>query len=133
MFFFQKKHSHTGASYRQGDGIGHIIPGMKGNQLKATITFMECHFDAVCDIDEKEIELNRRVKKHSMMNAIIKTITFIPEFFLILALQGDKEAYARYEMQRLYWAFIRGKINEKDVVEGSSVLALELIERLKNK
>lgn len=123
---------HSGASYRPGDGIGHIIPGMKGDHLKATLTFMECHFDVVCDKDEMEIEFNKRARSHSMRNAVIKTIMFIPEFTLALVFQGAREAFARYEMQRLYWAFIRGKITERDVAEGSSVLALELIDRLKD-
>lgn len=124
--------SHSGASYRPGDGIGHIVPGMKKDQLQATLVFMECHFDTVCDKDEIDIAFNKRAKIHSRRNAIIRTIMFVPEFILALLMQGSKEAFARYEMQRLYWGFIRGKIDENDIAEGSSVLALELIERLKD-
>lgn len=122
---------HSGASYRPGDGIGHIVPGMNAKNLRATLTFMECHFDTVCDKDEMEIGFNERIKNHSIKNAIIKTIIFIPELFLAFLLHGIKEAVARCEMQRLYWGFIFGKINEKDVADGSSILALELIDRLK--
>lgn len=123
---------HSGASYRPGDGIAHIIPGMSEERLKTTLTILECHFDMVCDKDEQEIALTAKFKAHTMMTAIIKTITFVPEFLLTLLLQGAKEASAKYEMQCLYWAFIRGKIDEKDVADGCSVLALELVDRLKD-
>lgn len=123
--------NYSGASYRPGDGIAHIIPEMKNDRLEMILTIIECHFDDVCDKDEVEIKLNERVRSHFMRNAIIRTILFIPELVLSFFMHGRKEAFARYEMQCLYWAFIRGKIDEKDVEGGSSVLALELMERLK--
>ena len=123
---------HSGASYRPGDGIAHIVPGMSEERLKTTLTILECHFDMMCDKDAYELSFDERVRAHTMKEAVIKTLMFIPEMILTMLLHGVREAQARYEMQCLYWAFIRGKISEKDVADGYSVLALELVDRLKD-
>lgn len=122
---------HAGASYRPGDGIAHVFPDMDKERLAMTLTILECHFETMCDRDEQEIALTKKFRLHTMMTAVIKTIVFLPEFVLTLLLQGRNEAHAKYEMQCLYWAFICGKIDEKDVADGYSVLSLELIDRIK--
>jgi hypothetical protein len=120
------------ANYRKGDGIGHVVPGMKRKDAEATVAFLKKYFEVVCDLDEREIQFQKRSHRYSLTNAIIKTVIFVPEYILTLLFQGRKEAHAKYEMQILYLAFICGKITEKDLAEASSVLSLELLDRLKN-
>lgn len=127
----QPKKDPSGAWYEPGDGVGYILPGMDKDAYAATMAFLECRFDEIADRDDAKAKFIMNSKRYSRASALIKTLLFIPEYVLTRIFHGEQDARARYEIQRLYWAYLRGKITEADLHEAQAVLSMELIERLK--
>jgi hypothetical protein len=125
------KKKHAGANYKKGDGFAFVFPEMSKKSKDLVLTYIECYFDTACDADEIEARLDQRLHRHAIKTSIIKMILFIPEFFLTLIFHGVADAYAKSELMLLHFNFLCGRISERDINDGASVLSLELIERLK--